>query len=534
MSGHPSTICVRCGVSISRDTDSIGSSPVHELLNSNLSPNTDIQMDAALQALQNLENEISAMDEQISQMYDAMQRMQERRSALHDYAAAHKGLVSSFRRFPAEILSKIFLHSLPALHRDMSEVEPPLLLERVCRRWKDISRSTPALWSYIKIHFWEGQEDFDRRIVSTYLTRAGNHPLTISLGSRMAVSSSLNMDHPALALLVAHCERWHAAYLHLSSKVLLQLSEIRGRLPSLHKLHIYTTTEEDDITIVAFADAPMLRYFDTSSSIFLDVVTSKKLLLPWAGLTSLVIDERMVGHIWAILQDCPNLIQLEARIAANDPGSNLPHLILPHLCSLSLRLPKQYKVLSTLTLPSLKHATITITTTYGEDEDMSVAWHVRSGLSAMFSQSNCALLELTLRDDAYIFQSEDLIACLEPSPSLIKLDVTEYISSILPQTFLDYIGHDGAETPLVPQLGALVLDARHESFPWHLLPDFLNSRRVIGDRLEVLRRLRMLVNEAGYPAAGVPDFVQDALCALQLEGMVAEVVNERDLLVDWL
>ena len=543
MSDHPTAICVRCGVSILSDTDTIGSSTVHELLNSNMSPSTDTQVAAARQALRSLENEIASLDEKISQMRDAMERMQERRSALHDHAAAHKGLVSSLRRFPAEILSEIFLHSLPAFPRAMSEDQAPLLLDRVCRRWKDVSRSTPALWSYIAVNLWEDEEDFDLWIVSICLARAGNHPLMISLGSNTrtislsGLSRVVKLDHPALALLVAQCELWHTVYLQMPLSVLLSLSKIRGRLASLHKLRIFTDTAEDDEAIVAFADAPRLRRFDARTNFFRDPAT-KKLHLPWGSLTNLTIDERDAGTTWAILQDCLNLVDLKANIGCRGQGGRLglPDLILSHLRSLTIKLPESSNVLSTLTLPRLKHATFMISEGSrrdGEDGDISAVWHVRSGLSAMLLQSRCELLELKLRDEVNIFQSEDLIACLEALPSLTRLDVGDSISNILPQSLADLSRNGGAKTPLAPQLKTLMLDARNMSFPWHLLPDFLRSRRVNGGRFEVLRRLRLRVKEAGASAAGVPDFVQDTLRTLQLDGMNTEVVNERGL-VDWL
>ncbi|KZP14985.1 hypothetical protein FIBSPDRAFT_751003, partial [Athelia psychrophila] len=102
-------------------------------------------MNAAHKTLHSLLKDIGDVDEELSQMRVAFQRLQEKRQALQDYAEAHRGFVSPLRRLPAEILSQIFIQALPA-HSNMSPHDAPLLLERVCKRWKDITRSTPTLW----------------------------------------------------------------------------------------------------------------------------------------------------------------------------------------------------------------------------------------------------------------------------------------------------------------------------------------------------------------------------------------------------
>ncbi|KZP32568.1 hypothetical protein FIBSPDRAFT_722353, partial [Athelia psychrophila] len=132
-------------------TYNIAPSAVHELLQGNLPPGTKAQMNAARKSLHDLCRDLDNVDEEISQMETLLQRLQSKRVALQDYAQAHKALISSFRQFPAEILSEIFIHALPPPPHHILKHHAPLSLQGVCRRWRDIVQSTPAVWSYV--HF---------------------------------------------------------------------------------------------------------------------------------------------------------------------------------------------------------------------------------------------------------------------------------------------------------------------------------------------------------------------------------------------
>ncbi|KAJ6504582.1 hypothetical protein C8R47DRAFT_151596 [Mycena vitilis] len=48
---------------------------------------------------------------------------------------------------PVEITSQIFVHCLPDSARDVSPLDAPLVLGRVCSVWRNIALSTPQLWT---------------------------------------------------------------------------------------------------------------------------------------------------------------------------------------------------------------------------------------------------------------------------------------------------------------------------------------------------------------------------------------------------
>ncbi|KAF8528517.1 hypothetical protein BU17DRAFT_16876, partial [Hysterangium stoloniferum] len=59
-------------------------------------------------------------------------------------------LLLPVRKLPPETLGLIFIQCLPDEESNglsTSVLDVPLLLMRVCRRWSNIARSTPQLWT---------------------------------------------------------------------------------------------------------------------------------------------------------------------------------------------------------------------------------------------------------------------------------------------------------------------------------------------------------------------------------------------------
>ncbi|KAJ7748743.1 hypothetical protein DFH07DRAFT_721514, partial [Mycena maculata] len=81
-------------------------------------------------------------------------------------------------RVPLEISSEIFVQSLSP-HPEPGSQNIPMLLLNVCSTWTTIALSTPRLWSAIHIDFPQAQ-GFEQ-VLDTWLQRAGNHPLSMSL-----------------------------------------------------------------------------------------------------------------------------------------------------------------------------------------------------------------------------------------------------------------------------------------------------------------------------------------------------------------
>ncbi|KAJ7640387.1 hypothetical protein DFH06DRAFT_1052805 [Mycena polygramma] len=85
-------------------------------------------------------------------------------------------------RLPVEISSEIFLQSLPSFAERKPSVQyTPILLLRICHAWRNIALLTSELWSGIQITFPSGYAPGFEEGVQTWLRRASNRPLSVSL-----------------------------------------------------------------------------------------------------------------------------------------------------------------------------------------------------------------------------------------------------------------------------------------------------------------------------------------------------------------
>ncbi|KAF7376660.1 hypothetical protein MSAN_00082800 [Mycena sanguinolenta] len=146
--------------------------------------------------------QLKHLDDEISVMQKALDKLTEERDALVDYVDAHKALLSPLRRLPLDIVEEIFMACLPT-HRNcvMSATEAPVILGRICSAWRAISLSAPRLWSSLHIveptlvyhappytvtsGVYEAKVTQRLDVANTWLQRSGTCPLSISLDSNL-------------------------------------------------------------------------------------------------------------------------------------------------------------------------------------------------------------------------------------------------------------------------------------------------------------------------------------------------------------
>ncbi|KAG1736362.1 hypothetical protein EDB19DRAFT_1043408 [Suillus lakei] len=85
-------------------------------------------------------------------------------------------------RLPTEILCHIFTYSLPQIgYLSPKSQASPLLLTRICRRWRDISVNMPSLWCRLSIVV--DQENLQQWsfCYDSWLKRTRGHPLSLEI-----------------------------------------------------------------------------------------------------------------------------------------------------------------------------------------------------------------------------------------------------------------------------------------------------------------------------------------------------------------
>ncbi|KAJ6479314.1 hypothetical protein C8R47DRAFT_1286170, partial [Mycena vitilis] len=93
-----------------------------------------------------LHTRISSLDASITAAEDILLHLlNKRKRAVED---AHRGaaILSIIRRLPEDILTEIFVHTLPDVPRRRPMDRSPWVLGRVCGRWRSISIFLSTLW----------------------------------------------------------------------------------------------------------------------------------------------------------------------------------------------------------------------------------------------------------------------------------------------------------------------------------------------------------------------------------------------------
>ncbi|KAJ6589376.1 hypothetical protein B0H19DRAFT_1248922 [Mycena capillaripes] len=218
---------------------------------------------------------------------------------------------------PNETISEILIHCLPPyLLWGLSPKYSfsPNLLTQICRKWREIAITTPALWTTIAFS--------NVRQVHTWLSRSGCCPLSIRIEEE---------DHnisEVLGVLVPHRARWERLDLSIVSS---RIPTIQGPMPLLRHLDLSIEEEGAFQSIVIFREAPLLR------TVTANYFALGNFMLPWAQLTSLTLNSVYPSEYVAALQQTSNLLHCELEVVLDDeiytPG---PDIRLPYLKSLTI------------------------------------------------------------------------------------------------------------------------------------------------------------------------------------------------------
>ncbi|TFK62464.1 hypothetical protein BDN72DRAFT_848660 [Pluteus cervinus] len=165
---------------------------------------------------------------------------------------------------PLEILPLIFLEVLQASRAKYSAI---LTISRVARHWRIIALSTPELWTWIDTH--------DVGIIQTFMTRAKDRPLSVSL-HEVEADNDLPVNTVLQALHnIRHLElsvHYHTDWTRMGvfdemegpapiletlnlDGVCLPETLFAGSIPSLQHLHL----DSFDIGLESIPDCPQLR-----------------------------------------------------------------------------------------------------------------------------------------------------------------------------------------------------------------------------------------------------------------------------------
>lgn len=304
-------------------------------LNTNYAP-TPNEMRVLQRDLAEPNRKINIIGSQIQELNDTLRKLEKERDVLGFRVTTYKGFLSPARRLLPDILQEIFIHCLPTdSNSAMSTCEAPLLLGRICRKWRDVVYSTPSLWATIHIAvppdagsgIWHMYDHVSRaQAIVTWLSRSGVLPLSISLSTPFGLGPPENTVANStvelyLDSIFPFLNRCRTLDLRCSNTIWVPfLQKCREvEFPFLQYLCIDgghnfgVEGANDELKDAGFLEAPELR------SVWLILYGSRvvQLPLPWGKLTEFNMCN--LSSVWeprkaltipdalALLSWCPNL-----------------------------------------------------------------------------------------------------------------------------------------------------------------------------------------------------------------------------------
>ncbi|KAK6978003.1 F-box domain-containing protein [Favolaschia claudopus] len=335
-----------------------------------------------------LEAQITALQSSISELRAAKQPVQQR--------------LDSYRypvlTLPNEIIGEIFLRFLPPYPKPPppTGILSPTSLTQICRQWRNIALSTPALWRAIDVdsaaitaYQWM-QAEYTASLLQLWLERSSPYPLSIRV-------VRFDPSAPLLSILLSHQARWeHFEATCYNARVLVNLA-LDAPMPLLRSFSLHFTCEElGDPKRSILQNAPLLRTVSVDDCGVLGVT------LPWSQLTSLNLRCLYPEECMSIFQHALRLVHCTLHLW---DGSEAPQgddqsdhaqedVVLPCLETLIIQPSSDVdpEFLTRLIMPALLHLSLPEAfLTWPEDDPIPY-------LKELLAKYGCQLQELQIFD----------------------------------------------------------------------------------------------------------------------------------------
>ncbi|KAK6977941.1 F-box domain-containing protein [Favolaschia claudopus] len=240
-----------------------------------------------------LETQIAGLEHTISVLRAARQPVQDR--------------VDSYKypvlTLPNEIVAEIFIRFLPTYPspHPLTGTHSPTCLTHVCRQWREIAHTTPALWRVIDLTRPTEQYNAEKiaALVNLWSGRSGCCPMAVHL-------TDGNEPRSVFPAVIHHRARWEHLTLDLNTTE--YLDAIQGSFPSLKTLTVHFSSLVRDAPVVSFQDLPLLH------TALLNDLHMVHIILPWSQLTSLVLMCINSEHCMSVLQQTSQLVRCELHL----------------------------------------------------------------------------------------------------------------------------------------------------------------------------------------------------------------------------
>ncbi|KAJ3507170.1 hypothetical protein NLJ89_g6458 [Agrocybe chaxingu] len=415
--------------------------------------------------------------EDIERLKVALDALEKEKGELETYITEHAALTSPIRRVTDDILREIFIQCLT--HPSASKMNirhPPLLLGRVCSRWRAVLFATPAMWSTLVLVFGDGWDyrdgpillKRDKAAISAWLSRSAEVSLSLSIKGRAMMDKWREETLKAyMDIVLSFSPRFIQLTIQFTptnvrdivQERLLQLSS--SDLPILRTLIVclgHNTSQSPRWTQAGLFNAPELRSLAlvgtrqpiVETQVNWGLITYLDLTLHCGsgrkGLTSIEAHK--------VLSQCHNLKTVFLNIVDNaeELHSLDQEVVLPFLEKLKLseKSASGRELFRRLTVPALRNLHY-----IGQ-----LSIRERSPLLIILERWGQTVEHLAI--DVFTLSLADLVDCLRLAPSVTHLTLVNSSTSTWPIPFLnplrallDLLMSTEDEAGLCPQLQVL-------------------------------------------------------------------------------
>ncbi|KAG1862644.1 hypothetical protein F4604DRAFT_1574444 [Suillus subluteus] len=267
----------------------------YQVINTIITEHHQHQLDA-------VSHEISHFETVIDGINHIHQQLVAKKDKIIQSMNLHKRLVSALWHLPTEVLSQIFAHCLPVEHRlSPASKAVPMLLTRICRRWREVAVNMPSLWQRLYVG-----KDWQRAAFcyESWLKRSRGRPLSLELQCHENNWTELR------SLLQPHINRVSSLSLDFYQNV-PQLEVTITDFLALEELTISLDWSDSAARMVqSISQPPCTLRSLTVTGVFFNMEYSSTFNPAWARLTNIQIDLDDPSAFPQLLRLCPSLSSL--------------------------------------------------------------------------------------------------------------------------------------------------------------------------------------------------------------------------------
>lgn len=431
------------------------------------------------------ESNLLLYDLELARHAETTEKLQAERRNIQQIVDGHRSLLAPVRKLPTELLASIFAACCARDSPDRFSnsitspgVLAPLNLGLVCHLWRDITISTPRLWSTISVVL-DNAKPCSPDVARLFLRRSHRLPLTVHVFDDHIhddFNELQDIDVPREIMEVLTMEVHRFNYVHLAGYSYfidyLIPEDLGGLLAGFSIDNTYTRTVESSFKSASKLQSLNLVNVDVSQ---LDA------RLPFHQITRLSIEPPRVSSSLQLLEKFKNVTEAVVTFVNINTPLQVPPLSVcaTSLSSLTLNFGRSsphdlHSFLDAVTLPSLTSLTIS--------SSSDINRFLPESLEEMISRSKCALEALTIQNfwtsfSKSLFAVTPTLTCLtiEDAPSISATDL------LRPLTYTTQYREGGTA---LNTAGELLPKLKHFSFKipdnfteqWQFLVKMLESR----------------------------------------------------------